>query len=266
MDLSYSRSLVLTPEGPDQNQLHSNKTNQLNWVRLIGRWVVCACMAMLWTGASPAQTSGTKTLEPDPRFAVSVAELKVPNKVWVYLEAAHKALGEGNLEQAAKQTDRALGMDPHCSSAFAMKAFVDLARNHPVDAVQDARRAASVDPYNVEAFVALAMAYNAGNRFPDAQSAAREALRLNSNSWEARLELAKSLYQEQRFDAALAEMDRVRKDFPDVHLVRGNLLMRLGRSKEGAAEFALFVQEAPDDPRVGAVRQIIARAVRSPGP
>jgi hypothetical protein len=64
-------------------------------------------------------------------------------------------------------------------------------------------------------------------------------------SIEARLEFAESLYGEERLDAALAELDRVYKDFPDVHLVRGNVGMRLGHGKEGAREFELFCEGRP---------------------
>ncbi len=264
MDASYCRSLVLTPERPNQNKLHSNKADQLNRVELFGRCILLACTAMCWTQASHAQTSNPKTIEPTPRFEVSVAELKVAHKVWVHLQAAHRALSEGNLNEAAKETDHALRIDPDCGPALTMKAFVDLAGKNPVPAIRNAMRASSLDPYDIEALLALAMAYNAANHFPDAQRAVREALRLNPSSWEARLELAKSFYGEERFEAALAELDRAPKDFPDVHLVRGNVLMRLGRSKEGAAEFALFVQEAPHDPRTDAVRQIIAQTAASP--
>lgn len=265
MDASYCRSLVLTPAQPTQNKLHSNKANQLNGVGFAGLCILCVCLALCPTQPAHAQTSGPSTLDHDPRFEVSVAELKVSNKVWVHLQGAHRALSAGDLNEAAKQTDHALRIDPNCGAALAMKAFVDLARKNPADAIQNATHAASVDPYDIGALLALATAYNAVNRFPDAERAAQEALRLNPNSWEARLELAKSFYGEERFDAALAELDVTPKDFPDVHLVRGNVLMRLSRSKEGAAEFAVFVQEAPHDPRIDAIRQIIAQTAASPG-
>lgn len=265
MDASYCRSLVRAPAHPSQNKVHCNKANRLNWVKLIGRCVICGCMALCCTQPSQAQTSGPSTIEHAPRFEVSVAELKVSNNIWAHLRDAYRALSAGDLNEAAKQTDHALRIDPNCGAALAMKAFVDLARKNPADAIQNATHAALVDPDDIEALLALAMAYNAVNRFPDARRAAQETLRLNPNSWEARLELAKSFYGEERFDAALAELDLARKDFPDVHLVRGNALMRLGRSKEGAAEFAVFVLEAPHDPRIDAIRQIIAHTAASPG-
>lgn len=264
MGASYCRSLVLTPRRHNQNKLHRNKVDRLNWIEWISRCLLYACAAIFWTRGSYAQTSGPKTLEPTPRLEVSVAELKVPNKVWVHLQAAHRALSNRNLNEAAKQTDQALRIDSNCGAALAMEAFVDLAGKNPMDAINHATRAAAVDPSNTEALLALAMANNAVAHFTEAQRAAREALRLNPNSWEARLELAKTFYGEERFDAALAELDRASKDFPDVHLVRGNVLIRLGRSKEGAAEFAVFLQEAPHDSRVDAIRHLIDRTVMSP--
>jgi len=109
-----------------------------------------------------------------------------------------------------------------------------------------------------ESFVALAMAYNSSEEFLSAQHAAEKAIKLRSDSWQARLELAKSRYGENQYDAALGELDALGKDFADVHLLRGNVFMRLGRTHEAASEFLLFIEEAPHDHRVGAIKQIIA--------
>jgi len=46
---------------------------------------------------------------------------------------------------------------------------------------------------------------------------------------------------------ALREMDDLNQDFPDVHLVRANVLARLNRAQEAAGEFKRFLQQAPED-------------------
>ena len=264
MVASYRRSLLQALERHLGSKLHHKKANQVTWIRSARSWIFSGLVASFCTHTSIAQTSVPQKLAPNSGLEVSVRELKIPNKVWSGLQAAHKALTKGNLQEAAKQTDRALGIDPQCAPALAMKALIDLARRKPLDAMQNARRATSVDPHYVEGFVVLAMAGNAADDFADSQRAAKEALTLEPDSWKAHLELAKSFYGEERLNAALLELNQLRKDFPDVHLVRGNILMRLGRDNESAQEFALFLREAPHDPRSPVIQQIIARTPASP--
>lgn len=62
---------------------------------------------------------------------------------------------------------------------------------------------------------------------------------------------------------ALRELDLLQRDFPDVHLVRGNVLMRLERGREAAEEFSTFLKQAPDDVRSEQIKQIVARVQSS---
>ncbi len=281
MDAGCSRSRVQQSRPNHQNPPDNHKADQFNEhclgqlsssqrisaqpgsakCRSAQRWLLWICIGISLADVSLAQTPHAKALDPVPGDdPVSIAELKIPSKAWSHLRAAHKAFRQGKLQEAESEADRALRIDPACAPAFSMKAFIDLASKNPVSAVEHATRAISVDPYSADSFVALAMAYNLAADFLGSQRAASDALNLRPNSWQARLELGKSLYGQNRFDAALRELNAVSKDFPDVHLVKGNVLMRLGRAQEGAAEFALFLAEAPHDSRVGAIRQIVERA------
>ena len=264
MESSYSRSLIHLSRPPSENTFDNNKVDQLYSLLAKNHWILWIILVS-WSLHSAAQTPYSKKLEASSKeFEISVAELKVPGKAWSHLQAAHKDLSEGKLKEATKEADRALQIAPKCAPAFSMKAFIDLAGRNPLAAVQDATRATSIDPYSAESFVALAMAYNSVADFLNGQHAAQEALTIRPESWQARLELAKSLYGQGGFDAALGELNAIRKNFPDVHLVKGNVLMCLGRTHESVAEFALFLDEAPHDHRAEAIRQIIARAETSP--
>jgi predicted RNA polymerase sigma factor len=53
-------------------------------------------------------------------------------------------------------------------------------------------------------------------------------------------------------------LDELNNDFPDVHLVRANILQRLDRSQEAAEQFSQFLQEAPNDPRSEQIKRIVA--------
>jgi tetratricopeptide (TPR) repeat protein len=265
MDAGWHHSLV-RPQKPakeprtDNHKVDQRSSLQCSCLLGIGRWVlpflILAALPLLSAAQSP-QVSMAQPSSGD--FEVSVGQLKVPGKVWIHLRAAHTALSQRNLKKAGRETDRALQIAPQCAPAFSMKAYIALAASDPLAAIEDATRATFIDRYNADSFVALAMAYNSAEDFPNSQRAAREALAIRPDLWPARLELAKGLYGQGRFEAALAELGALRVDFPDVHLIRGNVFMRLGRAHEGAAEFTLFLQEAPHDRRVEAVRQIVAR-------
>jgi tetratricopeptide (TPR) repeat protein len=124
--------------------------------------------------------------------------------------------------------------------------------------VADATRAAALDPNDGLSSLTLATSYNSQGNFEQAEASAQQALKTQPDLWQAHLEIAKALYGQQQFMPALNELERLKINFPDVHLVRGNVLMRLGRSQEGAAEFTAFLAEAPHDPRDVQIRKILA--------
>jgi len=257
---SYSRSLIRFREPLYNKAFHSKKIDQINWLSFIDAWILLIAVAILSSAVSSPQTLDSKKLEASSSdFEVSVAQLKTPSKVWPHLRSAHRELSSGNVAQAAREVDRALRIDPECASALAMKAFIELAAKNPQEAVKHAGRAAEIDPHYAQSFVALAMAYNTLGDFQNAITAARQAVMIGPDFWQGRLELAKALYGQERFVSALRELDELNRDFPDVHLVRANILMRLNRPEEATIEFSQFLHEAPNDPRREQIQRIVNR-------
>jgi tetratricopeptide (TPR) repeat protein len=193
-----------------------------------------------------------------PQDTVSAAQLSARSKTWKYLKSADRQFEKQNLAEAEIEVDRALNVDPACAAAFTMRAFLRLAEKDPAGALENAKRAILIDPYAADSFVALAMADNARKEFQSAEEAAAHALGIRPDSFQGRLELAKSFYGQGRFVVALWELDLLHLDFPDVHLVRGNVLMGLDRRLEAAVEFETFLEEAPLDSRNQRIRDIIA--------
>ena len=73
----------------------------------------------------------------------------------------------------------------------------------------------------------------------NAEKSYREALKRDARRVDSHLGLAKIDRREQKFAAALAEADaavNIDPDRPDVHYVRGQILLRLGRKKEAQKE------------------------------
>jgi tetratricopeptide (TPR) repeat protein len=190
--------------------------------------------------------------------------LSVPAAAAKHLEEAQKHFNKMDVRRALTQIDQALQIDPHCAAAFSMRSFVRLAANEVRGAIADALQAAALDSHDSESYVALATAYNYAGDFQKAAKAAGQALSIRPDDWHAGLELAKSLYGQGQYVMALGALDAVSMDFPDVHLVRADVLMRLGHSQEAADQFIVFLKQEPNDPRGEQIRRILDAAQPSP--
>jgi tetratricopeptide (TPR) repeat protein len=249
-----------------KSQSDSNEVNHLYRVSNLKREISLSILSLLLTSTlavAQTSTSSSSKLEPTPQYSVSAAELRVPAKAWRHLRAAHEQFVKMNLPEAAKEIGYALREDPPCAEAFSMRAFIKLAAHDLSGAVEDAERAVAIDPHDAESYLALGTAYNSLKEFQKATEAAGRALSISPNAWLGRLEMAKSLYGQNQFVLALQELDLTNKDFPDVHLVRGNVLMRLARRPEAVKEFEIFLSEAPKDPRAEQIKQIVENGQQS---
>ena len=208
--------------------------------------------------------SGSFTFTPRATYMVSSRQLRVPEEARKYLRLANREFSRSNLENAEADVERALKVDSSYAAAFSMRAFLRLASRSPAGAIEDAQHAVELDPSDGDAYLALGTAYNLLGEFPKAEEALRYSLALRPDLWQAELEMAKAYYGQGRFVAALYQLDKLSNDFPDVHLVRANVLERLGRGGEAAAEFSQFLREEPDDPRSEQVRRIVAAADSTP--
>jgi tetratricopeptide (TPR) repeat protein len=202
--------------------------------------------------------SGSFTFTHRETDTVSARQLGVPKEARRYLKLANQEFSRSNLENAEADVDQALKVDSSFAAAFSMRAFLRLASRALAGAIEDAQHAVALDPSEGDAYLALGTAYNSLGEFPRAEEALGNSLGLRPDLWQAELEMAKAYYGQGRFVAALYELDKLHNDFPDVHLVRANVLERLGRSREAAAEFSQFLRQEPDDPRSEQVRRIVA--------
>ena len=250
----FSRSEV----SPDRTncRLYSKKANQLSWIcveREILPNLLLLSLLFLLTSLTTAQVSREM-------YTVSAQELRISAKARAHLKLAQREFSRSNFAVARSEIEQALQVDSICAPAFSMRALLRLASRDLNGAIEDATRALALDRTEADANVALATAYNSLGEFQKAEAAAEQTLAMRPDFWQGRLELAKAFYGQERFALALRELDVLNKDFPDVHLVRANILVRLNRNEEATLEFTQFLREAPNDPRREQVQRIVNRA------
>ena len=259
MDATPDRRCIVTKTSAFHTSSNSKQNNQVTWVSVFRICSVgLACLSLAFPSIPFAQNITNETYRSIPgSHNVSISQLTMPQKVWDHLGAAHRAFSKGNIDGAEKEVQLVLKLAPACAPAFSMRALLKLVGKDTLGAVKDAEHAALLDPFDAESYVTLAMAYNSSQQFTKGEQAARRGLGLSPSSWQGRLEIAKSLYGQHEFTGALHELDLLDTDFPDVHLVRGNILMRLGRREEGKHQFQRFLEQSPNDPRCAEIKHII---------
>lgn len=215
---------------------------------------------------SPGTSAGSSDTEAiatrSSPYVISAAQLRIPGKAVRHLELAEKRFRKMDLPGATAEINRALEIDPRCAPAFSMRSFVKLAANDFLAAVEDAARAVAIDPYDAHSYLALATAYNDRSEFSKASEAAQQALKINPDLWQGQLEMAKSLYGRGEYHSASRMLDQIGRDFPDVHLARANLLIKMGRPLEAVEQFNLFLKQAPNDARCPRIAQIVVELKR----
>jgi tetratricopeptide (TPR) repeat protein len=203
--------------------LYSKKANQLSWIgvekRILSALLLLSLLFLLTSLTAAAQMSREM-------YTVSAQELGAPARARAHLKLARRDFSRSDFAGARKEIDQALEVDSICAPAFSMRALLRLASRDLNGAIEDATRALALDPTEADANLVLATAYNSLGEFQKAEAAAQQTLGMRPEFWQGRLELAKAFYGQERLVLALRELDELNKDFPDVHLVRANILMR----------------------------------------
>jgi len=246
--------LIKTDARQGEYELIVTRSQQLNEERItLGRTNVQIRLVVTSAPSHAPRPAGS---------TVSARQMETPDKARAHVLAAQERFSRIDLPGALEALNAAIHIDATCSEPWSMRALVKLASKDFDGAAGDAREAIQLDPENASAYLALGTAQNSMQEFRGADQTLRQALEIEPDLWQAQLELAKSWYGEKRFVLSLRQLDLITQDFADVHLVRANVLMSLDRRNEGIEEFARFLQQAPNDPRISQVRQILAQAVR----
>lgn len=199
---------------------------------------------------------------------VSVATLSVPEKAKRAFESAQKALLKNRLEEAAAELQRALTIAPHYPQALSLRAVLHLAKGDSKAAQDDAHRAVEIDPSNSLAYTILGASYNATGQFLQAVEWLQQAVKIDPNFWQSHYEMAKSFYAQGKSASALQEIEAAKrnapKEFAQIHLMSGAILIKLHRTAEAATELQQFLRQDPKNPEAANVERTLA-SISQPG-
>ncbi|MBV8206844.1 MAG: tetratricopeptide repeat protein [Acidobacteria bacterium] len=192
---------------------------------------------------------------------VSVAEMKVPKKARQHLEKATALAQKQQLDEAAKETEQALALDPHYAQALALRGVLKLDKGDMRGGLDDFQSAINSDSGCVMAYTAAGSAYNALGEYDNAARSIDHALELDPRSWQAHFEMGKAELGRQRLDAALREVNRalelVSRPYPPMHLVRAHIYLDQHNYAEAKADLEDYLQKAPQDSAAARARKML---------
>ncbi len=131
------------------------------------------------------------------------------------------------------------------------------------DRIEEAMVRFQANESDPQAISDLADAYLAGDSLPDlerAQAALVLLINLQPANASAYARLATAQLRAGALDAATQTLDRmdvVAADSPDLPFLRGLVARENGDDAEARRQFGLFIEAAPDDPRVSMVRALL---------
>jgi tetratricopeptide (TPR) repeat protein len=201
-----------------------------------------------------AQNSGAVLLGFTSKV-VTARQLQAPHKAVNAMERATKALAKGKMDEAYKQSCRALDAYPNYSFALAMRGLLNLEANKTAEAAADFENAIRIDPAYGPPYVMLGALYNQEKRYNDAFLVLTKGVELLPSAWQAHFQIGQALFGKGDVEAALrAITEAIRRmsggelaeDRAAVHFSRAHVLVQLRHLSEARSEFEQVVHIQPD--------------------
>ncbi len=196
--------------------------------------------------------------------AVSIQQLRVPERAASLLDKAHQQMDKNKLDEASKYVSKALEIYPEYAQALALRGVLELQQEQYQAAAADANHAIHADPNYGTGYLVMGAALNCQRKFQDALYPLQRAEALLPNAWQGYFESGKALLQLGRFQEALQQVNRafalVGPSQPSkLHLVKGYAYLGLHSYGGALTEFQQYLSQAPAGPLSAQVRSTVQK-------
>jgi tetratricopeptide (TPR) repeat protein len=222
-----------------------------------------------------AIVGGTHTVFVQPRSSVigsaspkdggtvSSARLQVPKNAAQEFEKARKAWRRNNRLEAKAHLRKAIRLYPRYDDAFSALGDLELQDGDHEAARRDLTTALQLNPNHADAAHRLGQMLVAETKYAEAEPPLQVWLRSHpADAWALSF-AALGLMTEGRFEEAAASAQRVHslphREYASAHLIAGRAFEHLRRFDAAAAEYRLYLTEAPSGPNVEQARAALRR-------
>jgi Tfp pilus assembly protein PilF len=196
--------------------------------------------------------------------SISAQDLSVPANAREEFEKGMDAYAKGEDKVAEEALQQAISMYPGYVRAHNNLGVLYLRAGRKDEAVLEFYKAVGFDPKFAPGYVNLAKVSMSDGNFAGAEPALKKALDADPNALNAMVLLCSTEFARKEYSESLQMAHHVHQlsheqQYSDVHLISGQILFSQGKTREAAAEYQMFVDENPGDPRVAKVKDLIAR-------
>jgi len=175
---------------------------------------------------------------------------------------AISALKSGNLKEAQKQMDEAYKLAPSSPELNFLMGYLYFQKKDFSQAGTYLSTATNLSPHNAQALTLLGRAGLERRDYPAARSALEQAVLADAENWVPHNLLADTYLHQKEYgksrDEAQVAIAKGKNAASPAQLVLGEALVNLGQEREGVQALNVFLQESPQHPIAGQVRNLIA--------
>ncbi len=193
---------------------------------------------------------------------LDVADSVMSAKARKETKRAVSALKSRNYKQAEKHLDEAYKSAPSSSDLNFLLGYLYFQKRDFARAANYLSAAANINPHNAQALTLLGRTGLERQDYPAARSALEQAVLADEEAWLPHNLLADTYLHQKNYDQARAEaqvaITKGKSTASPSQLILGEALLNLGRDQEGIQALNTFLQESPQHPMAGQVRNLIA--------
>jgi tetratricopeptide (TPR) repeat protein len=193
---------------------------------------------------------------------LDVADTVLSTKARKEGRRAVSALKSGNLTEAKKQLDQAYKSAPSSPELNFLLGYLYFQKKDFAQAGTYLGTATNLDPHNAQALTLLGRTGLERQDYPAARSALEQAVLADAENWLPHNLLADTYLHQKDYararDEAEVAITKGKNAASPAQLVLGQALLNLGRNQEGIQALNIFLQESPQHPIAGQVRNLIA--------
>jgi tetratricopeptide (TPR) repeat protein len=249
-----SGSFMLSISGPDVETVTQNF--EIYATEATHREFIRVQMKNTAPPGSPASPGSDPT--------VSAQDLSVPDKARDEFEKGMDAYARGDDRDAQDALELAVAIYPGYVRAHNNLGVLYLKAGQKIKAFVEFSKAVELDPKFAPGYVNQARVSISDGNFAEAEPALKKALEADPAALNAMKLLCETEFARNEYPQFLETARHVHQltrepQYSDLHLVSAQILVNQGKKEEAAAEYQLFVEENPNDPRIPKVQSLIAR-------
>jgi len=200
-----------------------------------------------------------------PASSKFVLDARVPVEARREFEKADALLISDKKDRFAEATihlQKALAIFPDFLEAELKLGAVYMDQLQWGQAEQALKRALEINPNTVNAYIALGEVYFRQKKYDEAEKILTKGLIIEDRSWQGHFALGRVFYAKGDLSRAGKQVGlaiQLNENFPDAHLLAGNILLRVNNRKDALEEFETYLRLAPKGEFAVQARQAIEK-------